>query len=344
MSVSTCGRLIIPVNRLPPNHSQTIDMSDLTVIAVFIAAAILLIWLGLRLRGAESVSLRWIGVGLTGLVALALSLICITAAVGLYEFRYARSAPVPELHVEGSVAQIRRGQAIADGFCGACHSRSGTLTGGEDIGRHLPLDLGAFISANLTAAGPLKDWSDGQIFRAIRNSVDADGRRLVIMSLTNAGRLSDEDIRALIAYIRKQPAAGAATPDPPDQLNLLGLVLLGSRQFPSGKPVNTGVIIAPPKDESVAYGEYILSYQDCRECHGQQLTGGVQGQWAPIGPGLSLVSDWSREQFIATLRTGKDPGGHELGERMPWRPLSKMDDIELGAIYAYLTNLPQSEK
>jgi mono/diheme cytochrome c family protein len=169
------------------------------VFAVFIAAAILFIWLSLRLRGAKSASLRWIGAGLTGLVALTLSVICVTAAVGFYELRYSRSAPVPELHVEGSVAQIRRGQAIADGFCGACHSRSGTLTGGEDIGRHLPLDLGALISSNLTPAGSLKGWSDGQIFRTIRNSVDAQGRRLVIMSLTNAGKLSDDDIRALIA-------------------------------------------------------------------------------------------------------------------------------------------------
>jgi cytochrome c553 len=188
----------------------------------------------------------------------------------------------------------------------------------------------------------LKHWSDGQIFRAIRNGVDAEGRRLIIMSLTNAGRLSDDDIHALIAYIRKQPAAGEETPDPPDQLNLLGLVLVGSGQFPSGKPVFTGVVMAPPKAETIGFGEYLLSYQDCRECHGQQLTGGVQGQWAPIGPGLSLVSDWTREQFIATLRTGKDPSGHELGERMPWRPLGKMDDVELGAIYEYLTHLPAS--
>jgi hypothetical protein len=100
--------------------------------------------------------------------------------------------------------------------------------------------------------------------------------------------------------------------------------------------------MAPPKAETIAFGEYLLSYQDCRECHGQQLTGGVQGQLAPIGPGLGVVSDWTREQFIATLRTGKDPSGHELGEKMPWRPLGKMDDVELGAMYEYLTHLPAS--
>jgi cytochrome c553 len=316
-------------------------MTNLFVFAAFIAAA-LFAWLSLRLRGNKNPYARWIGTGLTALVALALGLIGVTASAGLYKERYSRRAPVPPLQVEGSAEQIRRGQGIADAFCAACHSPSGTLTGGEDIGKHLPLDMGSFVSSNLTASGALKHWSDGQIFRAIRNSIDADGYRLIIMSLTNAGRLSDDDVRALIAYIRSLPPAGAATPDPPDQLNLVGLLLLGSGQLPSGKPVSTTAILAPPKAETIAYGEYILSYQDCRECHGQQLTGGIQGQWAPVGPGLGLVADWTRGQFIATLRTGTDPSGHELGERMPWRPLGRMDDVELGAVYEYLAHRPDT--
>jgi hypothetical protein len=126
----------------------------------------------------------------------------------------------------------------------------------------------------------------------------------------------------------------------PTSLNLLGLVMVGTGQFPSGKPVKIGVVMAPPKAPTIQYGEYILSYHDCRECHGQQLTGGVQGQWAPVGPRLSLVADWSREQFMTTLRTGKDPSGHELDETMNWRTFGKMDDDELGAIYEYLTYMP----
>ena len=218
----------------------------------------------------------------------------------------------------------------------------GPLTGGVDIGKDLAVPVGAFVSSNLTPAGLLSHWTDGEIFRAIRNGVDAEGHRLVIMSLTNAGRLSDDDTHALIAYIRRLPADGVATPDPPDQLSLLGLVMLGVGQFPPAKPVNTGVITAPLKAPTFQYGEYLLSYQDCRECHGKDLTGGVQGQWAPIGPGLSLVEGWSREEFMATLRTGKDPGGHEINERMPWRALGKMDDVELSAIYEYLTHMSDS--
>jgi mono/diheme cytochrome c family protein len=83
-----------------------------------------------------------------------------------------------------------------------------------------------------------------------------------------------------------------------------------------------------------------MSYQDCRECHGADLTGGVQGQLPPIGPGLSLVKDWKLQEFITTMRSGIDPNGHQLSEQMPWRPIGKMDDEELTAVYTYLTNMP----
>jgi len=318
-------------------------MHNLILLAALFAGAVLIACLSLHLRQVKKISLRWLGAGLTGFIAIVQFLTCIVASVGHYKQYYSRHAPVPELRVEGSDEQIQRGQAIADSFCGGCHSPTGTFTGGKDIGKHLQAYLGAFVSSNLTPAGPLKQWSDGQIFRAIRNGIDAEGRRLMIMSLTNAGNLSDDDIRALIAYIRRLPAAGAATPQPADELNLFGLVMLGTGQFPSGKPVNIGVVTAPPKAPTIQYGEYILSYHDCRECHGQRLTGGVQGQWAPVGPGLNLVSDWSREEFIATLRTGKDPSRHELDENMNWRTFGKMDDDELGAIYEYLAHMPGSE-
>ena len=57
---------------------------------------------------------------------------------------------------------------------------------------------------------------------------------------------------------------------------------------------------------------------------------------------MSLVGSWSREDFIATMRTGKDPSGHEMGKEMPWRAIGKMDDVELTAIYEYLTHMPES--
>jgi hypothetical protein len=48
-------------------------------------------------------------------------------------------------------------------------------------------------------------------------------------------------------------------------------------------------IRAPPNGPTFTFGEYILSYQDWRECHGRHLTGGVPGQIGPLGPDLNLV-------------------------------------------------------
>jgi mono/diheme cytochrome c family protein len=245
--------------------------------------------------------------------------------------------------VAGTPEQIERGKHIANAFCTSCHSVSKELplAGGVDLGEDFPIPLGSFVSSNLTPAGPLKDWSDGEIFRAIRNGVDRDSRGLFVMSNFRGRNLSDEDIQALVAYLRSQPAVTTEIVDPPDQPVLLGFIMLGAGMLPAGQPPMTDVITAPSKGPNVEYGEYILSYQDCRDCHGENLLGGQEGQLAPFGPNLKLVKGWTQEQFIATLRTGVDPSDHALDPaKMPWKSIGRMDDEELTAIYLYLSNLP----
>jgi len=312
-------------------------MPDLTGMTILIVSCASLIWLALHAWRAKSPLLRWGAGGLASLLAMVTSLLVVLSISGLSR-AHTRSAPVPNLEVTGSAAQIQRGQAIVDSFCSACHSKTDRLTGGRDMGKDLSIPIGSFLSSNLTPAGQLTHWSDGEIFRAIRNGIDADGHWLVIMSYTNAGKLSDEDVQSLIAYLRTQPAAGAATVNPPDQFSLLGLVMLGSGLLPTGNPVFTGVVTAARKAPTAEYGEYISRYQDCRQCHGADLNGGKPGQVGPIGPGLNLVKQWKLEEFINTMRTGTDPYGHHLGEQMPWRFIGRMDDEELTALFEYLTH------
>jgi mono/diheme cytochrome c family protein len=310
-------------------------------LAMLIATAALLAWSSLRAWRAKNGFLRWCGTSVAALLSTAVTSVSVIMILGLVKL-HARSAPAPDLRVVGTPEQIQRGQAISNGFCSGCHSKTGTLTGGLDIGDDFPVPIGSFVSSNLTPAGQLSHWSDGDIFRAIRSGMDRDGGWLIIMSYTNSGKLSDDDTLAVIAYIRSLPAAGRQTENPPDHLNLLGIMMLGAGMLPRGKPVSTGVITAPPKGSTLQYGEYILSYQDCRACHGDKLTGGVPGQLGPLGPDLNLVKGWKFEDFIATMRSGVDPNGHELGKQMPWRPVGRMGDDELRAVYEYLTHLPGS--
>ena len=313
----------------------------LNVVALLISCAVvvLFVWLAMRARRLRNVAAKWGGTLTAALAALLFGAIAAAMAIGFYKV-HARHAPVPDIKVAGTPEQIKRGQSIAASFCGSCHSRAGTLTGGADLGKDFPIPVGSFVASNLTPTGELRHWTDGQIFRAIRNGVDADGHWLVVMSLINASHLSDDDTNALIAYIRSVPAAGQETANPPDEFNPIGLLLLGTGFLPSGKPVVGGAIEAPAKAPSAEYGGYILSYQDCRNCHGANLAGGVPGQLTPIGPGLAMVKDWKLEDFIATLRTGTDPSGHVINSQMPWKPIGNMDDDELGAIYQYLIHLP----
>ena len=253
-----------------------------------------------------------------------------------------RDIPIPDIQVIGTSEQIARGQHLADSFCTSCHSLTAELplTGGVNLGKDFAIPLGSFIGGNLTPAGPLASWSDGEIFRALRNGVDRDGHRLVIMSGVRARNMSDEDTLALIAYLRSQPSVPNDISYPLDRPNLLALVMSGAGQIPEGPPPILGSIQAPPKAATVEYGEYIFSYQDCRDCHGEDLHGGVEGQLAPIGPTLVGAKFWTTNDFVTAMRTGLTPGGKLMNSLMPWQSIGRLDDEELIAMHMYLQSMP----
>ncbi len=108
-------------------------MLELLGPAMSITTAALLARSSLRSWSAENKFLKWSGTVLAALCSAAVSLISVIMLVGLFKL-HARSAPALDLRVAGTPEQIVRGQAISDGFCSGCHSKTGTLTGGFDRG------------------------------------------------------------------------------------------------------------------------------------------------------------------------------------------------------------------
>jgi mono/diheme cytochrome c family protein len=317
-------------------------LGNILIWLVVVAAAVLLGWLTFRAWHAKRKIVKWGGVIFSGLFTIVLALVGVVMLIGMVKVYSPRNAPVIDPPIAGTSEQIARGQHLAGSFCASCHSTTNELplTGGVDLGKDFPMPLGSYVSVNLTPAGPLQGWSDGEIFRAVRNGIDRNWQILFAMSGARGRHLSDEDIQAVIAYLRSQPAVANETQTPPDQFNPLALILVGGGVIPESEPPITEPIAMPPKGPTAEFGRYILSYQDCVLCHGADLSGGKPGQLAPVGPNLSLVKGWTQEQFISTLRTGVDPSGHALNSQMPWRNVGRMDDEELAAVYAYITSLP----
>jgi mono/diheme cytochrome c family protein len=308
---------------------------------VIVAVSVLFGWLVWRAWHARNAIVKWGGIVLSGLLTLVFAAVSVVTLVGLVNIYAPKNIPVPDVTIAGTPEQIQRGEHLANAFCVECHStnRQLPLSGGRDLGTDFPIPLGSFVPSNLTPGGELKGWSDGEIMRVLRSGVDDNGRKLMFMSLVNVRYMSDDDLKSMIAYLRSQPAVENKTQDPPDQPTFLAAVMTGAGMLPSGLPPVTGSISAPAKGATAEYGEYLIGFQDCRGCHGQDLTGGKEGQLAPIGPNLRQVKDWTPEQFITTIRTGVDPSGYHLKETMPWQTMGRLDDIELAAMHAYLASL-----
>jgi cytochrome c553 len=309
-------------------------VTNLLIILVVFAVVALCAWLMLRAWRIRRVAARVpLGV-LTGLLTLVFLAVGVILARGAYQVYAPRRFPPTTFQANATPEQVSQGERWARFTCAACHSTTGDvpLAGGENLARDFSLPIGDIYPPNLTPAGPVKEWTDAQILSALREGVNPTGRALVGMPYQNLRHLSDEDAAAIIGYLRSQPATARETP--PIHASPLTLALVGTGVFALNPQPVTGPVTAPPRAPDAAYGEYIVSFSDCRECHGADLKGGKSP--GPIGPNLQMVKAWNQGQFMQAMRTGIDPGGHQIQPPMPWQQVGRMDDVELAAVWEYL--------
>ncbi|MEO6004540.1 MAG: cytochrome c [Opitutus sp.] len=250
----------------------------------------------------------------------------------------ARSVTVPT-----SADAIERGRHIvATRACADCH--------GKDFGGQKVIDdplAGVLHGANLTrgAGGLPADYSDLDYVRAIRHGVARDGRPLILMPSEEYTSMTDEDVGAVIAYLKTVPAVdrarGPVSPGPIIRLLMLvGQIKLGADVIDHNTPRLAS--IAP--SVSAEYGKYLAT--SCVGCHGETLAGGKIAGAPPDWPAAanltphesSRLKQWSEAQFIQTLRTGQRPDGSPLNRVMP-AAFAQMTDMELKALWTYLSTL-----
>jgi mono/diheme cytochrome c family protein len=238
--------------------------------------------------------------------------------------------------------------------CGNCHTPQtpqGPAAGREFAGgTKFDEPFGVAYSPNITPDPEtgIGKWTDEQLITAIREGKRPDGSIIgPPMPMVLYRNLSDEDVRALVAYMR------AVKP-------VVNRVAKSEYKVPLppayGPPVTS---VAPvPKSDKVAYGAYLAGPAGhCIECHSTPGPNGApdivnrlgagglsfHGPWGvsyapnitPIG-----IGKWSDDDVKKAITTGVRPGGVRLKPPMPYGYYKNISAGDLDAIVAYLRTLP----
>lgn len=193
-------------------------------------------------------------------------------------------------------------------------------------------------------------WTDEQFRRALRDGIGHDGRKLLLfMPFEFFRHLTDEDLDAVIAYIRSIPPVKKKMPpiELPEEVR---------------QAVGELSHVLPPRPQKgspqAEHGAYLTTVAGCSFCHSSfhpgsgynpamVLAGGtpLHGPWgqvasANITPDASGIAHYDEAMFLRTIREGAVNGVRPLNHIMPWRRLRNMEDADLKAIFAYLRTLP----
>jgi hypothetical protein len=258
------------------------------------------------------------------------------------------AVPVPTITRSTDPAVIARGKHVATSIapCGAseCH--------GADLGGSAPIEMGpvgVFTAPNISSGGLGAAYSDGELFRLIKHGLKKDGRSLRFMPTMDFCWLPDDDVVAIVSYLRTLPAVDRA--NGVTQVKTLGkvldrkdmIVMDVARRIDHEHPLQ-GLPPAP----TVAYGALLARL--CTGCHGEHFSGGpIPGAPASIPIPLNLTPDdtglkgWSYEDFTHLLDTGVRKNGKKLDPFMPLEAVSKFDDVERHALWAYMQTLPPTQ-
>lgn len=276
-----------------------------------------------------------------------------------------------DLRVEITPERIERGRYLANSVCVCmdCHGqrdwslfsappKPGTLgAGGDKFDRSMNFP-GEFYARNITPFA-LKDWTDGELYRAIASGVSKDGHPFFpVMPYPNYNRLATEDVHSIIAYLRSIDPIETA-PFPASVVDFpLNFILRTIPEAP--QPMQR------PAPGSPAYGEYMTNAAACIECHTKTVKGERVGE--PFAGGFEFafpngavlrspnitphpadgIGSWDKATFIARFKQYADssyappPVNLAAGEFqtvMPWTMYATMTEEDLGAIYDYLRAL-----
>lgn len=288
----------------------------------------------------------------------------ITATIGWRPIIGPKARPLTDRRFEPTPARLERGEYLVRNVaaCLFCHSEIDTSKEGLPVaagmagaGRTITAENMPWLTApNLTpdAETGAGTWTDDMIARAIREGIGHDGRALFpFMPYGNYRKMSDEDLAAVVTYIRSLPAVRRELP-------ATAIPFPVSRLINSAPAPIDGSVAPPDMSTPEKRGEYLAAMASCTECHtprddkgqflpGMTFAGGnileYAGARAPraaanLTPAPSGIPYYNEDLFLETIRTGR-VRERQLSDVMPWGHYRGMTDEDLKAIFAYLKTL-----
>jgi mono/diheme cytochrome c family protein len=251
------------------------------------------------------------------------------------------TVPAHPIALHSDSATLATGKRLATvRGCRDCH--------GANLGGTVMFDdpvVGRLAAPNLTLGGrgavlDTLDWE-----RAIRHGVRRDGTPLRVMPAAEFTTMADDEIAAIVSYIRSVPPMTATQPAPRVGPLIRVLYLAGQVKLLPAEEIDHATTHAShvEPEPTAKYGRYLAS--GCTGCHGPTFSGGkIPGGPPGWKPAANItpagIGRYTEADFMRVLREGKRPDGSPVDSLMPWRLTKSMTDIELKAVYAYLRTVP----
>lgn len=309
-------------------------------------------------------------------VVLAVLVVATVIAVYVLAGRFdqkmlAADTPYPPVTVSTDPTVLARGEYLVRtaAHCTQCHGdyeRAHPENNDADVPLSGGFEFAMGPIATLYAPNLTPDPETGignrtpeQLARTIATGVLPDGRVSIFMAYS-AGDLSEQDLSAVVSYLRSAPPVRHEVPAA--KVTAVGKAVFSFMPFaPDTAPLPSHV--EPAEEPSVARGEYLAEHVAlCVVCHTQfdQMAikeigpkgGGSLPGPSPGNDGMEMVAPnltadpktgmtgkLSEDQFLARLRGGRT----YPFSLMPWENLSRMTESDIRSVYRYLRTLPPVE-
>ena len=284
-----------------------------------------------------------------------------------------KTEPEPTSNKDSIDNAIKKGEYLARHVAGCvdCHSqRDLTKYGGPVVpgteggggfafipGFGLP---GTLYGKNITpdTETGIGSWSDDEVLRAVTQGISKNGDTLFpLMPYPTFNRMPKEDLLNIIAYIRTlKPIKNQVQPR---QLMIpIGMAYPGQYLQPS-----VDGNIRPPESDRIKYGEYLVTFASCTDCHAPLTPQGPDrsrpfagghvfdvGHYKVVSANISPdsatgIGTWTEERFLNKFKPYREeknwnftPGKENT--IMPVAEIAGMKDEDLKAIFAYLMSTP----